>query len=344
MRINQLVKSLLRKDSLEQCSLHELRTFADQNPYFGAAQLLLTKKLQQENAADYESQLQKTYMFFHNPLWVEQLLNDTGNAIIKKATVKTEAAPVSDPPPANSTPLPEVVSPVAVSPVEEVIVPSQPVPEPVAQVSLEAGLVQPESTVAAPQTVAEPPTAISAIELAESVFDTNPPEEITAPVMPEETQNTQPAETVSPIISGDTGQDTGPTQTSITADALELAFEPFHTVDYFASQGIKLKEEEKPKDKFSQQLKSFTDWLKIMKRLPAAEVAARAGIGGETKVEQLAEHSLEEKEIITEAMAEVWEKQGNTAKAIDIYSKLSLLEPAKSPYFAAKIEELKKSN
>ena len=26
-----------------------------------------------------------------------------------------------------------------------------------------------------------------------------------------------------------------------------LVFEPFHTVDYFASQGIKFKEEEKPK-------------------------------------------------------------------------------------------------
>ena len=40
-------------------------------------------------------------------------------------------------------------------------------------------------------------------------------------------------------------------------------------------------------------------------------------------------------------MAEVWEKQGNPEKAIDIYNKLSLLEPSKSTYFAAKIEEIK---
>ena len=64
----------------------------------------------------------------------------------------------------------------------------------------------------------------------------------------------------------------------------------------------------------------------------------------EKKVEQMAEHSIKEREIITVAMAEVWEKQGNKAKAIDIYSKLSLLEPSKSPYIAAKIEELKKTN
>ena len=62
------------------------------------------------------------------------------------------------------------------------------------------------------------------------------------------------------------------------------------------------------------------------------------------KVEQMAEHSLESKEVLTETMAEVWEKQGNKPKAIDIYSKLSLLEPLKSAYFAAKIEDLKKTN
>lgn len=58
----------------------------------------------------------------------------------------------------------------------------------------------------------------------------------------------------------------------------EFIFEPFHTVDYFASQGIKFKEEEKPVDKFSQQLKSFTDWLKTMKKLPVSATA----VAGET--------------------------------------------------------------
>jgi len=122
----------------------------------------------------------------------------------------------------------------------------------------------------------------------------------------------------------------------------ELTFEPYHTVDYFASQGIKAKEEEdKPKDQFTRQLKSFTEWIKAMKRLPQSEMAASVSVTDEKKVEKMAESSIHDRDVVTEAMAEVWEKQGNTAKATEIYQKLSLLNPAKSSYFAAKIEQLK---
>jgi hypothetical protein len=40
-------------------------------------------------------------------------------------------------------------------------------------------------------------------------------------------------------------------------------------------------------------------------------------------------------------MAEVLIKQGLIQKAIEVYEKLSLLDPAKSATFAAKISELK---
>jgi hypothetical protein len=81
-----------------------------------------------------------------------------------------------------------------------------------------------------------------------------------------------------------------------------------------------------------------------MKRLPVSEVGKNISTDLEKKVEQLAEHSLDAKEVMTEAMAEVWVKQGNTEKATEIYRKLSLLDPSKSVYFAAKIDELKKKN
>ena len=58
-------------------------------------------------------------------------------------------------------------------------------------------------------------------------------------------------------------------------------------------------------------------------------------------IQKIAEFSNEAKEIITEAMAEVWAKQGHTEKAVSIYEKLSLLNPSKSSYFAARIEALK---
>ena len=127
-----------------------------------------------------------------------------------------------------------------------------------------------------------------------------------------------------------------------TANA-EFTFQPYHTVDYFASQGVKFKEDEKPKDRFGQQLKSFTEWLKTMKSLPVSEIVAASDTKNEQKVEQLAEHSLTDRDVVTEAMAEVWVKQGNYTKAEEIYRKLSLLDPPKSSYFAAKIDQIKKN-
>ncbi|HWJ92132.1 MAG TPA: hypothetical protein VNR87_13525 [Flavisolibacter sp.] len=122
-----------------------------------------------------------------------------------------------------------------------------------------------------------------------------------------------------------------------------LAFEPFHTVDYFASQGIKLVQEEVPKDRFGKQLKSFTEWLKTMKRLPVQEAARNVDPSNESNVQHLADDSIHESEVVTEAMAEVWLKQGNRNKALEVYNKLSLLNPSKNAYFAAKIEDLKRS-
>lgn len=284
--INQLVKSLLHKDSLDQCSLEELQQYADRYPYFGAAQLLLTKKLQTENTERYQDQLQKTYLFFHNPLWVQQLLNDTGTATIKAAEKKEQPVEID-------------------LPVKELV------PEPAQTAIME-----------------------DAVSLAEAVAEEKKPVIEPAPDVISEI-----IKTAVPVIAEKTE-----IETTTVASNNDLLFEPYHTVDYFASQGIKFKEEEKPADKFSQQLKSFTEWLKTMKKLPVAEMAGAVETASEKKVEQLAEHSLEEREVITEAMAAVWEKQGNREKAIEVYSKLSLLEPAKSPYFAAKIEILKKEN
>lgn len=121
-----------------------------------------------------------------------------------------------------------------------------------------------------------------------------------------------------------------------------LEFEPYYTVDYFASQGIKNVIEEKPKDRLGQQLKSFTDWLKTIRQLPPQQVAAMSDSRSEEKVVELATHSIEDRNVETETMAEVWIKQGQPEKAVEIYRKLSLLNPSKSSYFASLIENLKK--
>ncbi len=129
-----------------------------------------------------------------------------------------------------------------------------------------------------------------------------------------------------------------PEEKNITDD-LPL-FEPMHMVDYFASQGIKLGEEVQAGDKLGKQLKSFTEWLKTMKKVHTVATAEET-IKTDLTVEALAEMSNTENEVITEAMAEVFARQGKTVRAMEVYQKLSLLNPAKSAYFAAKIENLK---
>ena len=120
----------------------------------------------------------------------------------------------------------------------------------------------------------------------------------------------------------------------------ELLFEPYHTVDYFASQGIKVSNEVNPDDKFGKQLKSFTEWLKVMKKLPQKNININLETSEQATIDGFANHSLQQKEILTEAMAEVLLKQGKNEDAIGLYRKLSLINPSKSAYFAAKIEQL----
>ncbi|MFS8082182.1 MAG: hypothetical protein ACMG51_01915 [Ginsengibacter sp.] len=119
-----------------------------------------------------------------------------------------------------------------------------------------------------------------------------------------------------------------------------LVFEPLHTTDYFASQGIKVSEEQISDDKLGKQLKSFTDWLKMMKKIHPSKLALQ-NEGLEQLVQSAAERSNTGEEIVTEAMADVLLQQGKSGKAIELFEKLSLIYPAKSSYFAAKIESLK---
>lgn len=114
-----------------------------------------------------------------------------------------------------------------------------------------------------------------------------------------------------------------------------------HRIDYFESQGIKLDPEKETDDKLGLQLKRFTDWLKQMKRINLNLNNIEVDAAGETQVQNMAEHSNEPKEVVTETMAEVFIKQGKPEQAIEIYEKLSFYNPSKSAYFAAKIKDLK---
>jgi hypothetical protein len=121
-----------------------------------------------------------------------------------------------------------------------------------------------------------------------------------------------------------------------------IAFEPLHTVDYFASQGIKITEELLTKDKLGSQMKSFTAWLKSMKKVHPGKLEEQS-LATEKLIQASANESNFNTEILTEAMAEVLIKQDKKDKAIEMFSKLSLINPSKSAYFAARIESIKSS-
>ena len=233
-RVSTLVRSVLKKDSLSDCTIEELQKLAAEYPYFSPAQFLLVQKLKETNQELYNEQIQKLSLHFYNPLWLDHILEQ------EKTEMVTEKESVQ----------------------EEIKIPEQ------------------------------------EIQITEAI-------------------NEQPAD--------------------------KPSFEPYHTVDYFASQGIKPVQEEKPADRFGQQLKSFTEWLKTMKRLPVVEIEKKVDVRSEEQVLELAETSIKDDDVVTETMADVWIKQGNKEKAIEIYNKLSLLNPSKSDYFAAKIEETKNS-
>jgi hypothetical protein len=120
-----------------------------------------------------------------------------------------------------------------------------------------------------------------------------------------------------------------------------VPIEPLYTIDYFASVGIRLPAEPEQGDQLGSKLKSFTEWLKDMRRLHPEKLEAQMDAGSETRIRKDAELSNDPAGVLTETMATVFLQQGLKEKAVEVYRKLSLLEPAKSGYFASKIDEIK---
>jgi hypothetical protein len=303
--VNELTRSVVDKNSIHECSVNELEELTRQYPYFGPAQFLLAEKLKQENSPKYEQQSQKAILFFQDHLWFDYLSRkDDVTATISSVTHHEPVA-----------------APVAYKPIEP-----------------EQKQHQPEQ----PQQI-----VTEEIEIIKEIEEPEPP----GPEPKEEIVEEEPV-TGEMHIEADPEPEPAPDSNEPPIKLPEfkiepvdlskpLSFEPYHAVDYFASQGIIARDEGQPKDRFSKQLRSFTDWLKAMKKLPETEIAAPVAAPEDHRVTQMAEHSIQDSQVVTETMAEVWEQQGNHEKAIETYRKLSLLDPAKSAYFAAKIEQLK---
>lgn len=137
-------------------------------------------------------------------------------------------------------------------------------------------------------------------------------------------------------------------------DNSTLTFQPLFSDDYFAYKRLKDPERaDELNEKGKAEMKSFTSWLKEMKSSFADKASKDwyrqqinisyqdADPEVSEAVEKMAMNSITlNNDMVTETLAEVWAKQRQYSTAILIYQKLSLLNPAKSAYFAQKIKEI----
>src|SRR5882724_11693257 len=72
--IQSLVKHLFQKETLQEVTEDELRSFTETHPYSAVGQFLFAKKLQESHSDQLITQAEKTSLYFHNPTWTSWLL------------------------------------------------------------------------------------------------------------------------------------------------------------------------------------------------------------------------------------------------------------------------------
>lgn len=328
---------------------------ANEYPYFAPVQFLLTVK-QKENGQDFLNQAQKTSLYFTNPYWLHYLLqqNEAAAEILGTSPVLPSIIEGIQPVTLNKSSSEEPVFP----DIEQDIPTKAPIEK-----SFASGMSIPTI-----ELVKEMMRGIDQQVAKEKIQDTNIDLPTTNTDRVEETRLPTPSQPIQPTAypketetfkaaSYDEAAATNLSNSKIAnllssqladfkkpvaeEEKLEIAREPMHTVDYFASQGIKIDLSSIPQDKLTAQLRRFTDWLKYMKKDNPNPIDLGTRQDLEEAVAIIARTSNEQKEIVTETMADVLQKQGQIDKAIQLYIKLSFINPEKSAYFAAKIQHLK---
>ncbi|MCC6287883.1 MAG: hypothetical protein IT249_08360 [Chitinophagaceae bacterium] len=356
--IDNILEHLFQKQTLEDVDVRDIEQLTGKHPYYAPAQYLLAKKYQQLRDEKYGDQLKKTALYFTNPHWLnalflpEELADDEVVYNAEKIDVINETIVDAMPPVVEENPASETFKETIVDIVEE---PSMAEEKPVTAVTEQipgtsiAEQIETTETAEHKETPVELPVA--EIKTGEEVLEQMNSD---AEAYMEETGKDADDKSIEEaLLQENIKLPTGDFSLAEAKAAFDkplpdndnginaiIPIDPLHTVDYFASQGIKLSNEYPGKDKLSQKLKSFTEWLKTMKKIHPDKLEAELDVNTQSSIQHMAEHSNEQKEVITEAIAEVYARQGLHKKAIETYQKLSLLNPDKRVYFAAKISKL----
>jgi hypothetical protein len=304
----------LYNDFFKQADKESLKKMVKEYPYFAPAHFFALQQAE-AGASDYASLAAKTALHFGDPLLLHYQLNKTEvnkepviESAFSEASIKQEEIFYE----------PSSAQPIDNPSFENIDAPT--IEQPQLEETLESAANKQEEQILKSEDSSYEPAAAQPID---NPFFETPEEKVT-----ENTNQLTPEQEIN--------------SASVAPAKETLLFEPLHTTDYFASQGIKLSEQVQTGDKVGRQLKSFTEWLKTMKKLHPDGLPQKneqtAPI--DNTVQNMAERSNQEEEVLTEAMAIVYQQQGKLNKAREIYNKLSLLNPSKSAYFAAKLNEL----
>ena len=346
-----LIQSMFERESLDEMTLDELQALAQQYPYSSIVHFLHTSKLKETFDRHFPEAVSHTALYFNNPHWLDyQLSDENERGLIKKFNMEEneEVSSISDPLSEDKKPFASDSYQVDDNNGEEDELDID--LHPYAHVEktdgsryedIEDEIEIIEDSIHEPISVDEDNLDLNEIE--EPTFNTTFQETESDIEANEESIFTEKEEEIiAPVSHLPEVSTSNPAHEAIdnTAEGQLIEFEPYHTVDYFASQGIKFNDKE-DKDELGLKVKSFTAWLKTMKKLQPT--ALNTSENDATGVENTEEPFPRAELIVTEAMAEVYLKQGMAEKAIDIYTKLSLQNPSNSHIFANRILAIKQN-
>ena len=348
----RIFHQLTGKTNLSDARLETLFEMEEKHPYFSPLQFFLTLKLREENHKNYEKQLHKTAIYFNNPHWLHYQLMPTKPEFIEfieknKSTdsiqpilqhviedeIKNSQIKYEEKQEEEKELIPIIQANQEEDETKEEIEEKNEIETIDEQANKEEEMQQPSLTSFALESAEENVAINSSVTL----------QEIQEVEKAEDVEKLEEIEEVDEKLSKIIKQQLDTFNTPVTEET-ELIIEqtPQHSIDYFESQGIKAEITDNANDNLSHKLRKFTDWLKHMKTI-SLETDKDLGTDPELEnaIQNIAQNSNESREIVTETMAEVLEKQGKKDKAIQLYIKLSFLNPDKSSYFAAKIQQLK---
>jgi hypothetical protein len=343
-----LIQSMFERESLDEMTLDELQALAQQYPYSSIVHFLHTSKLKETFDRHFPEAVSHTALYFNNPHWLDyQLSDENERGLIKKFNMEEneEVSSISDPLSEDNIPFAsdsyhnngeEEDLDIDLHPYAHLEKKNE-----VGYEDIEDEIEIIEDSIHEPIAVDEDNLDLDEIE--EPTFNTTFQEAESDIEANEESIFTEKEEEIiAPISHFPEASTSNPAHEAIdkTAEGQLLEFDPYHTVDYFASQGIKFNDKEDD-DELGLKVKSFTAWLKTMKKLQpsALNTSENNATVGENTEEPFPKAEL----IVTEAMAEVYLKQGMAEKAIDIYTKLSLQNPSNSHIFANRILAIKQN-